>query len=421
MKKNFKISLFLILLNLCMLNIKAASMTINSSSGTVTVGSTVAVTLSCDSLMGSFSIKSSDSEILYGGPKDPGWCENSVFSEGLNKTVYFTAKSPGTATITYSTVNVSDESFKPYSGSRSVTINVVAKNSNTNKKGQVDINKTYSSNNYLSSLSIEGYDISPEFNKDVLQYSVTLPSEVDVINVNASKEDDAANIIGIGEVQVSEGANEINVVVTAENGNERTYKIIANVVDDNPIKAKIGKNSYTVIKKEKLLPPKDGYELKKIKIDGTSVPSLYNSVTKVTLVGLKDENGNIELYSYDTSNGKYQIYSEFKFDIMNLYIHEKKNSKYEKKNIKIGDKKIIGYKINGTDDYYLLYATNTVTGYEGYYLYDVKENSVQRYDTTMLDKINNEKDKYLAIVLVLSCVCFLSMLFLLIEVNKTSK
>ena len=70
------------------------------------------------------------------------------------------------------------------------------------------------------------------------------------------------------------------------------------------------------------------------------------------------------------------------------------------------------------DDYYLLYATNAITGYEGYYLYDVKENSVQRYDTKILDDITFTKDKYFSIVLVLSCVCFLTMLFLLIEVNK---
>jgi len=69
----------------------------------------------------------------------------------------------------------------------------------------------------------------------------------------------------------------------------------------------------------------------------------------------------------------------------------------------------------------LVYGTNTTTGYEGYYLYDIKENSIQRYDTALLDKVTAEKDKYLTMVIVLSCVCFLSMLFLLIEVNKYNK
>ena len=103
---------------------------------------------------------------------------------------------------------------------------------------------------------------------------------------------------------------------------------------------------------------------------------------------------------------------------MNLYIHKKDDSKYEKEKVKINGEEIEAYKLENVDDYYLLYATNTITGYEGYYLYDVKENSVQRYDTKILDDITFTKDKYFSIVLVLSCVCFLTMLFLLIEVNK---
>ena len=38
-----------------------------------------------------------------------------------------------------------------------------------------------------------------------------------------------------------------------------------------------------------------------------------------------------------------------------------------------------------------------------------------------LDKVTEEKDKYLTVVIVLSSVCFLTMLFLLIEVNKYHK
>ena len=70
---------------------------------------------------------------------------------------------------------------------------------------------------------------------------------------------------------------------------------------------------------------------------------------------------------------------------------------------------------------YLLYGTNTLTGNTGYYLYDTEENSIQRYNTILLEKVTKEKDKYLSLVIVLSCVCFLSMLFLLIEINRYNK
>jgi len=106
---------------------------------------------------------------------------------------------------------------------------------------------------------------------------------------------------------------------------------------------------------------------------------------------------------------------------MNLYIIEKEDSEYEKISLRINDINIVGYKIEGLNDYCLLYGVNTITGYEGYYLYDVKENSIQRYNSILLDNVIHTKDKYLSIVLVLSCVCFLTMLFLLIEVNKDNK
>ena len=90
-------------------------------------------------------------------------------------------------------------------------------------------------------------------------------------------------------------------------------------------------------------------------------------------------------------------------------------------NLKINGEEVTAYKLKGVKGYYLVYATNTLTGYEGYYLYDTEENSVQRYNTALLDKVTSEKDKYFSIVLVMSCVCFLTMLFLLIEVNRDSK
>ena len=46
---------------------------------------------------------------------------------------------------------------------------------------------------------------------------------------------------------------------------------------------------------------------------------------------------------------------------------------------------------------------------------------VDMEESIMRKMTKEEKDKYLSIVLVLSCVCFLSMLFLLIEINKYNK
>ena len=408
--------------NCCILGIHAASMTLSASSMDVAVGTTVTIYPKVSDLAGKFSVSSSNSSVLSGG--DTGWCDNSGCNFNNLPHVIFKATNPGSATITFSTVDVSIDNGsdgEAYSNSRSITINVVTKKSSGGGGSSVDINKTYSKDNNLKLLDVEGYDITPEFNKDTLEYKLDLDSDVTKINITATPNDENAKVKGAGEVNLSEGVNTINIVVTAENGNEKTYKLIVNVEDKNPIKVKIDKKEYTVVKRKDSLGTKDGYIEKEIKINKIKVPALYNEATKVTLVGLKDNKGNIGLYAYDSKTGKYSIYNEFKFDVMDLYVYEAPKAKYKETKIKIGDTKVVAYKIDGVDDYYLLYGTNMTTGYIGYYLYDSKENSVQRYNEEMLSKLMSEKNKYFTIVIVLSCVCFLCMAFMLIMINKGRK
>ncbi|MBE6139448.1 MAG: cadherin-like beta sandwich domain-containing protein [Firmicutes bacterium] len=410
MKKKIILLIIMFCLFIGISSVNAGSLSINGSSS-VYVNSTVKVTINFNNIAGRFKITSSDSSILSGGAED--------FYDNQTITLNFSAKSAGTATITVSPVGkIGDYDNEQYTGgARSLTINVKKKNT----QSSIDVNKTYSKNNYLKSLSIDGYELTPAFNKDTLEYTVELEPGTEKINVNAVSEEKAARITGAGEIKISEGTNTISIVVTAENGNERTYKITANVEEKDPIEIKINNKTYRVVKKRELLTLKDGYKETSININNFEIPAMHNEVTDVTLVGLKDEEGNINLFSYNSKTGEYKEYKEFTFDLMNLYIHDTKDTKYKKVSIKINDVGVTAYKLEGIEDYYLIYGTNTSTGYEGYYLYDMKENSIQRYDTTLLDRLTNEKDKYLTMVIVLSCVCFLSMLFLLIELNRYNK
>ena len=390
-----------------------------ASGDTVTVGSTITVTFRYSDIMGRYRIYSSDNSILAGGDEDMIESPDSS-----SRSFIFSAKKAGTVNIYVAPIGsgMNVYSTEEELGSIYKTITVVNKTSGGSGGNKpVDVNKTYSKDNYLKSLEVEGYTISPEFNKDTLEYKLELDSDIMTIKINATASDNNANIKGIGEVSVSEGINTINVVVTAENGNERTYKILVTVEDKKPIKVKIGKKEYTVVKRKDLIGTKEGYIEKEIEIKNLKIPALYNEATKVTLVGLKDSKGNIKLYSYDSTNGKYSEYNEFKFDIMNLYVHDAPKKKYEETKVKINNIEVSAYKIKGVDDYYLLYATNMNTGYEGYYLYDSKENSVQRYNEEMLSKVMSEKNKYFTIVIVLSCVCFLCMAFMLIQLNENKK
>ena len=198
---------------------KAGSLSINANKSVV-MGNSIKVSVNISDLAGRFKVTSSDQSVLAGGAED--WYEDSF-------TVTFSAKKVGSATITVTAVDVADmDTEEAFTGSRSVTINVTGQST----KQEIDINKKYSSDNYLKELSIDEYELSPTFNKDTLEYTVSLDYDVEKINVIGKANDTKANVKGLGEIKVNEGSNNIEIVVTAENGNERVYKINA-VVEDN--------------------------------------------------------------------------------------------------------------------------------------------------------------------------------------------
>lgn len=95
-----------------------------------------------------------------------------------------------------------------------------------------------SSNNYLKSLSIDGYNIIPEFDKQTIDYEISKEVLENNIKINAEADDSKASVSGIGDIILNSGENEIRIDVTAENGTVRTYTIkvvaqISETVDTN--------------------------------------------------------------------------------------------------------------------------------------------------------------------------------------------
>lgn len=82
-----------------------------------------------------------------------------------------------------------------------------------------------SSNNYLESLKVEGYEISPQFDKQTLEYTINEEIKEDKINIQATADDEKAKVDGTGEVTLNNGENECRINVTAESGTVRTYLI----------------------------------------------------------------------------------------------------------------------------------------------------------------------------------------------------
>lgn len=406
-KKTFKALIIIVACFFFQLRVSAGNVSIVTNNRNPSVGSNVVVTVKAPNVAGNFSVTSSNQSVLSGGSSN-SWIEGSV-------TYTFVAKAAGTATITVKPIDAADYDGNVFSAVKSVTITVGNKTTSSSTK------KDLSSDNTLSSLSIDGVNLEPAFNKNTTSYNVNLEAGVTKINVKATPNDKSAKVTGIGEIEVSEGNNNIEVVVTAENGSTKTYTITANVKEYDPINVKVENSKYTVVRNIKNVTAPNGYEETKIKIKGEEVPAFKNKTTGYTLVLLKDDKGNQNFYIY--KDKKYILYKEYTFNKIILYPMELKKvpKGYKKTKITFNDDKIIAYKKNKKSNYALIYGMNVETGKKHIYMYDKEEDTLQIYNDELNDVSDEKIEQYKMLIAGLSGLSVLLFLILIIVIMKNHK
>ena len=400
--KYLGISALCFLLSILSVSAATPKATISASSNTIENGSTAKVTVKLANTA-AWNVKISCTGATSGNSTK----QADASSDGKDGTRTFSlsCKSTSTGIINFSVsgdMTSSDGTNKSISLSKSVTVTKP---------------REKSTNNHLSSLSVEGYEISPEFNKEKNEYSVEVPHTVTEITIKASKADKYASLSGTGKFEVYEGSNSFDVVVTSETGVVNTYKVIVNVVDQNPINVTIDSKSYTVIKKRDNLVAPNSYQESTVTIEGVEVPSYYSESTKFTLVGLKDSSGVINYFIYD--NGKYEKYIELSNKDLVIYPLEAKEipKGYELTTIDINEEKVVAYQ-NDSKDYVLVYGINIASGNVGFYRYDKSENTFQRYQINDLEKDSNN---YLYLIIALGVISALLLILLIIVGSNSSK
>jgi clumping factor A len=405
-KKTFKALIIIVACFFFQLRVSAGDVSIVTNNRNPSVGSNVVVTVKAPNVAGNFSVTSSNQSVLSGGSSN-SWIEGSV-------TYTFVAKAAGTATITVKPIDAADYDGNVFSAVKSVTITVGNKTTSSTKKD-------LSSDNTLSSLSIDGVNLEPAFDKNTTSYNVNLEAGVTKINVKATPNDKSAKVTGIGEIEVSEGNNNIEVVVTAENGSTKTYTITANVKEYDPINVKVENSKYTVVRNIKNVTAPNGYEETKIKIKGEEVPAFKNKTTGYTLVLLKDDKGNQNFYIY--KDKKYILYKEYTFNKIILYPMELKKvpKGYKKTKITFNDDKIIAYKKNKKSNYALIYGMNVETGKKHIYMYDKEEDTLQIYNDELNDVSDEKIEQYKMLIAGLSGLSVLLFLILIIVIMKNHK
>lgn len=114
------------------------------------------------------------------------------------------------------------------------TSQIIANEMIANQEKEESENEGKSSNNYLSTLEVEGYTLSPKFDKQTLNYTIE-DTEKDTITIKAETDDSRAKTSGTGAIKLNNGENNIRIDVTAENGTVRTYfvKITKKAQEEN--------------------------------------------------------------------------------------------------------------------------------------------------------------------------------------------
>ena len=396
--KKFFMAMLIGLLFPCIVNAASGSINIASSS-TVVVGNkvTVTVTISSGTKMGSWQmslnydksyLQLTNSTARDGGTFMIDYAEDPGV---LKKTYTFTFK-----TLKSGTTKLSVDGYRAYVSSDLSALSLSANTKQIRIITQAELEASYSKNNNLSALEVEGFTLTPEFKTDILEYSVVVPENTKEVNIKANVQDKRASVNGIGTQAVNPGANKFSVVVRAQSGAEKTYVINVEVKDENPINVTVNGKNYTVVKIKENLPAASLYTETTININGFEIPAYKNDNTNLVLVGLKDEEGNISLYIYNKDKNEYQEYNEIGVNKITIYplTSNEEIKGYKKDTITINGVKVDGYYYTKDSDYVIIYGINVETGDKGFYMYDKKMQSLIKYNDEYIIDLNKKIGLY---------------------------
>ena len=91
-----------------------------------------------------------------------------------------------------------------------------------------------SPNNKLSGLGVDGFALTPSFNRDTESYDLIVDPSVSSVTISAAAIDSKASVSGTGTINLQSGNNDITIAVKAENGHVRNYVIHVVRQDNGP-------------------------------------------------------------------------------------------------------------------------------------------------------------------------------------------
>ena len=384
-----------------------AGASIAVSSSTIEVGETVTLTVRLNSNVeiGSYQVTLAyDSSLLEyvggGASGGAGTLKAANYLETPKKNVSFDLKFKALASgnarvettdgmvVAYSTME--EMTFTP----QGVKIEVKPSSETTSPEDDnTEEPSELSKNADLYSLAVSPGSISPVFHKDTTKYQVNVEENVEELVVSAVAADPDAVVTVNGNKNLSKDVNEVTVVVTSPGGNKKTYtlSVVKGTQTENPesdgenVEVTVdGKKLFFITGIEGVVPP-EGFSLAYADFNGKSVLVFRSENEKITIACLMDENEANYWYMYDEENNSFLPYIELqgkdnRYILLNLPEESLFPKGAGKKEIEIDGRKIevLAFSDSDTTLMYLIYAMNG-EGEVGFYQYDQKEGSYQRY------------------------------------------
>ena len=362
----------------------AAGMSVSAGQSTVSVGRTVAftITVPAGSEAWTYSVAYSANLTLESGDLAP------MGFEGDNRTnqLVFRANDTGTGSVWISAGSycVSGVDYDA-SGSASVSI-VSASTPDDSEPDYTPSTPGKSGNNALSALTVSAGTLTPAFDPAVTEYTLSLPQGTEKLTLTATPSDSNATVQGDGELTLREGENTLPLVVTAENGDTKTYTVTAKVAQAPTLFLSFSGAKLGVVKDvEGVTPPTGFTAAEPVSQGGDTLPLWVDANGKHTLVYLVDEKGVAGFYLYSRTEGVLSPYLPLAYGGTTYIYTGIPSEKASVPGLKAATVEAFSQTLSGwryedaaLSDFVVLYLMDD-GGQYGYYTYDTKNATLQRF------------------------------------------
>lgn len=330
-------------------------------------------------------------------------------SGNMSFSMTFKALKTGKTSIDCTGYDISDGTTDPQSMNVNMGNSVVT----------INAKPTASGNNNLSSLSISPGTLSPGFSAGTTSYSAWVSNSTTSVAVSAKAADGKAKVAVWGNTGLSVGNNTITVQVTAENGSKKTYTITVNraagstggntggnapAPDDTPSPSPTATPEPQVtvtLPDDTQLPVSNqlpegvsvpaGFEQSQLEVDGQTIPTAVHQDGGLVAVYLAGDEGHpAGFYFYNEKTREVQAMtpvamSTGKLTLVDLPQELVVPQGYTSTLMELGGQQHTLLVPDDTEEpnHYIVYAMDE-EGKLGLYLYDVEQETFQRYQFTQL-------------------------------------